>query len=63
MDSKIALTKPVVKKYVEAIDFYVNCLNFDLVEDIVLKNHGKVAVFEDLYTNLRDLIELKTQQI
>ena len=36
MNQKIAHIALVVKDYDEAIDFYVNKLNFDLIEDTVL---------------------------
>lgn len=45
MSKKIAQVALLVKNYDEAIDFYVNKLNFDLVEDTVLdKNKRWVLV-------------------
>jgi len=53
----------VVKDYDEAIDFYVNKLRFELIEDTYQPDqvYGTVAVFEDLYGNLWDLLQLNSE--
>jgi catechol 2,3-dioxygenase-like lactoylglutathione lyase family enzyme len=56
----------VVRDYAAAIDFYVNKPDFTLVEDKPVEAQKKrwvllappVAVFQDLYGNLWDLLQL-----
>ncbi|WP_028111115.1 VOC family protein [Ferrimonas futtsuensis] len=50
----------VVRDYDEALEFYVGKLNFELIEDSYQpeQEYGMVAVFEDLYGNRWDLLQL-----
>jgi catechol 2,3-dioxygenase-like lactoylglutathione lyase family enzyme len=60
MKQSIVHVALVVRDYDEAIEFYTKKLNFRLVED-TYEPYGMVAVFRDLYGNLWDLLELKTE--
>ena len=60
MKQSIGYVCLVVRDYDAAIDFYVNKLDFTLVEDKPVEAQKKrwVAVFQDLYGNLWDLLQL-----
>lgn len=62
MKQAIGQVALVVREYDEALDFYVGTLGFTLVEDTYIPEQDKrwtVAVFQDLYGNLWDLLQLK----
>lgn len=72
MKQRIIHIALVVKHYDEAVEFFTAKLGFDLIEDtyqpaqgkrwvVVAPPGGTVAVFEDLYGNMWDLIQLKPQ--
>ncbi len=66
MYQRIAHVALVVESYDDAIEFYTQKLDFQVLEDTMLSEekrwvmiapYGTVAVFEDLYGNMWDLIE------
>jgi len=59
MNQKIAYITLVVKEYDEAIDFYVNKLHFELLEDTVLDNNKRWVVVSPKGTNSCSLLLAK----
>jgi len=59
MNQKIAHITLVVKEYDEAIDFYVNKLHFDLVEDTVLEKDKRWVLVSPKGANTCSLLLAK----